>query len=146
MSKIFHISVWDNRKSEFTEKPKAFAFFKYFHFKFSESIYNCSRTLFICPDFWVRSNSFTFVFAFRLILSNRLLQNMKLRQKLGQKWAWLPAGRLVGGWGQQPPQILNPQKIRVNTPPPPILNEIHYVSFNFHTEFPNQNYWEASSS
>ena len=30
MNKIVHISVRDNRKSDFTEKPKAFAFFNIF--------------------------------------------------------------------------------------------------------------------
>ena len=54
MNKIAHISVRDNRKSDFTEKPKALHFSQYFHLKISESMYNCSGTLFIGPYFWVR--------------------------------------------------------------------------------------------
>ena len=36
MNKIVHISDSDNHKSDFTEKPKVYAFFQYFHLKFSE--------------------------------------------------------------------------------------------------------------
>ena len=34
MNKIAHISVSDNRKNDFTEKPKAFAFFNIFTWNF----------------------------------------------------------------------------------------------------------------
>ena len=50
MNTIAHISVRDNRKSEFTEKPKLLHF-EHFHWKCSESIYNNFGTVFICSDF-----------------------------------------------------------------------------------------------
>ena len=36
MNKIVHISVRDNNKIDFTKKPKAFSFFKYFYLEISE--------------------------------------------------------------------------------------------------------------
>ena len=53
MNKLVNLSVRDNRKSDFTEKPKAFAFstvFKYFYLKFSEPMYNSSGNVSIGPD------------------------------------------------------------------------------------------------
>ena len=43
MDKISHISVGDNRKIDFTEKPEAFAFL--------ESMYDFYGTLSSAPDF-----------------------------------------------------------------------------------------------
>ena len=57
MNKIAHISVRDNRKSDFFEKPQAFAFLNIFtwNFQFSESMFNFIRKWLISRFFLIQA-------------------------------------------------------------------------------------------